>query len=416
MFRPTELFIGLRYTRAKRSNHFISFISLISMLGITLGVTALITVLSVMNGAVREVREVILAMSTHATISSYQGTLQNWPTVLKDAEKNPHVVAGTPYISGQGMLMNDTLVRGAILQGILPASESRVSEIADKMAVGTLNDLKPGDYSIILGQTLAAMMGLQVGDKVTVVAPQSVVTPAGIMPRLKRFTLVGIFDAGMHQYDSGLALIHIVDAGKLFRMGDGVSGIRLKLDNIFNAPQISRAVARSLPPGQYLVRDWTQEHANFFRAVQTEKLAMLIILSLIVAVAAFNVVSTLVMVVTDKQADIAILRTIGMTPMGIMAVFVVQGLTIGIIGTVLGVLGGVSLALNLDVVVPFIENLFNVQLMPADVYMISGVPSQLEWSDVSTVIIVAFTLATLATLYPAWKAARTQPAEALRYE
>lgn len=416
MFRPLEVFIGLRYTRAKRRNHFISFISLTSMLGIALGITALITVLSVMNGAVKEVRERILGMAAHATISDWGGQLQDWQAVQTQVERNPHVLGSAPYVRGEAMLTNGSLVSGAIVQGVLPQEERRVSDIADNMVSGALAALQPGEFGIILGKALANALDVPVGAKLTVVTPQATFTPAGRVPRLKRFTVVGVFDSGMYEYDRGLAYIHLADGAKLFRLENNVTGLRLKLDDMFQAPRIVREIAEQLPKGLYLVSDWTQEHANFFRAVQIEKTAMFIILTLIVAVAAFNIVSTLVMVVTDKQADIAILRTLGTTPASIMGIFMVQGTTIGFIGTILGLIGGISLALNLDVVVPFIENLFNIKFMSPDVYLISEVPSELIWSDVAAIAIVAFGLAMLATLYPAWRASRTQPAEALRYE
>ena len=416
MFRPLEVFIGLRYTRAKRRNHFISFISLTSMLGIALGITALITVLSVMNGAVKEVRERILGMAAHATISDWGGRLQDWQTVQTQVERNPHVLGSAPYVRGEAMLTNGSLVSGAIVQGVLPQEERRVSDIGDNMVNGALAALQPGEFGIILGKALANVLDIPIGAKLTVVTPQATFTPAGRVPRLKRFTVVGIFDSGMYEYDRGLAYIHLEDGAKLFRLENNVTGLRLKLDNMFQAPRIVREIAEQLPKGLYMVSDWTQEHANFFRAVQIEKTAMFIILTLIVAVAAFNIVSTLVMVVTDKQADIAILRTLGTTPASIMGIFMVQGTTIGFIGTILGLIGGVSLALNLHVVVPFIENLFNIKFMSPDVYLISEVPSELIWSDVVAIAIVAFGLAMLATLYPAWRASRTQPAEALRYE
>jgi lipoprotein-releasing system permease protein len=416
MFRPLEVFIGLRYTRAKRRNHFISFISLTSMLGIALGITALITVLSVMNGAVKEVRERILGMAAHATISDWGGQLQDWQTVQTQVERNPHVLGGAPYVRGEAMLIHGSLVSGAIVQGVLPEEERRVSDIADNIVSGALAALQPGEFGIILGKSLANALDVPTGTKLTVVTPQATFTPAGRVPRLKRFTVVGIFDSGMYEYDRSLAYIHLEDGAKLFRLENNVTGLRLKLDDMFQAPRIVREIAGQLPKGLYLVSDWTQEHANFFRAVQIEKTAMFIILTLIVAVAAFNIVSTLVMVVTDKQADIAILRTLGTTPASIMGIFMVQGTTIGFIGTMLGLIGGISLALNLDVVVPFIENLFNIKFMSPDVYLISEVPSELIWSDVVAIAIVAFGLAMLATLYPAWRASRTQPAEALRYE
>jgi lipoprotein-releasing system permease protein len=416
MFRPLELFIGLRYTRAKRRNHFISFISLTSMLGIALGITALITVLSVMNGFQQELRGRILAMTAHATISRWSGPLENWRAVRDQVLQNPEVQGGAPFIRGEAMLNNASLVSGALIQGILPDEEQQVSDIDGKMVQGSLDDLRPGGFGIILGKELANALGLMVGDKVTVITPQATVTPAGVLPRLKRFDVVGIFKAGMYEYDRGLALVHVADAGKLFQYPDGaVNGVHLKLRDLFQAPRLARQLAARLPDG-YLARDWTQDHASFFRAVQIEKTAMFVILTLIVAVAAFNIVSMLVMVVTDKQADIAILRTLGATPLSIMGIFIVQGITIGLVGTLLGLAGGVALATHVDVVVPFIERLFGVKFLAPDVYLISDLPSQVQWGDVTTIGLVAFGLATLATLYPAWRAARTQPAEALRYE
>jgi len=417
MFRPLELFIGLRYTRAKRRNHFISFISLTSMLGIALGITALITVLSVMNGFQQELRGRILSMTAHATISRWNGLVEDWQGLRDQAQRSsPEVLGGAPYIRGEAMLNHASLVSGALLQGILPAEEKQVSHIGDKMVHGTLDDLRPGAFGIILGKALANALGVNIGDKVTVITPQANITAAGILPRLKRFDVVGIFDAGMYEYDRGLALIHVADAGKLFQLPDGaVSGVRLKLRDLFQAPRLAAALSEQLPDG-YLARDWTQDHASFFRAVQIEKTAMFVILTLIVAVAAFNIVSALVMVVTDKQSDIAILRTLGATPRSIMGIFIVQGITIGLVGTLLGLIGGVSLAKNVGVVVPFIERVFGIKFLAPDVYLISDLPSQVQWGDVSTIGLVAFGLAALATLYPAWRAARTQPAEALRYE
>jgi lipoprotein-releasing system permease protein len=313
------------------------------------------------------------------------------------------------------MLTNASRVSGAILQGIMPDQEEQVSTISEKMIIGQLSDLQAGAFDMILGQELARTLGVWVGDKVTVITPQANVTPLATVPVLKRFTVVGIFSAGMYQYDRTLALLNVEDAARLFRLDDAVSGIRLKFQDMFMAQQIAQELERKLPSAYY-VRDWTREHANFFRAVQVEKTAMFVILTLIVAVAAFNIVSTLVMVVTDKQADIAILRTLGATPLSVMMIFIIQGITIGLIGTVLGLIGGISLALNIESVVPFIERVFGIQIMPADVYQITGLPSQIIPGDVITVALVAFSLTVLATLYPAWRAARTQPAEALRYE
>ena len=415
MFKPLELYIGLRYTRAKRRNHFISFISLISMIGIMLGVVALITVLSVMNGFHKEVRERILGMASHATISAYDGRLADWPEAMKLSKSHPRVVGQAPFIEAQTMLTNGGKVSGAMLRGVFPDLEPNVSDVGEKMVSGALNDLVEGEFNIILGRELAMLLGVSVGDKVTVVTPQIRVTPAGAMPRLKRFSVSGIFEVGMGEYDRGVAIIHIKDAARLLQMGEDVSGVRLKLDDMFLAPSVSRELANQLP-GVYRLSDWTYQHRNFFSALQTEKRMMSLILFLIVAVAAFNIVSTLVMVVTDKQSDIAILRTLGISPNSIMGIFMVQGATIGIIGTLLGIVGGIALSLNLERIVASVEETFNINFLDPNIYYISRLPSDLQWSDVSTISLSAFVITLLATLYPAWRAARVQPAEALRYE
>ncbi len=415
MFRPLSVFIGLRYTRAKRRNHFISFISLISMAGIALGVTALITVLSVMNGFEKELRERILGMASHAQILGFDGVLRNWEEVGRAAALNPEIIGYAPYVQGEGMLTFGAEVNGALIRGILPDWEGKVSDVQEKMLIGSTADLKAGAFNIILGVDLARQLGVLDGDKVTLVAPSATVTPAGVMPRLRRFTVVGIFEVGMYEYDSSLALVHIDDAAKLYRLDGGVTGVRLKLKDIFRAPLLVRELAHQLP-GDYLVSDWTRQHANFFRALRIEKRMMFIILSLIVAVAAFNIVSTIVMVVTDKITEIAVLRTLGASPGNIMSIFMVQGTVIGLVGTLLGALGGISLALNVATIVPAIEKTFGIQFLPADVYYISEFPSDLHWSDVWFITLVSFSLSIVATLYPAWQASRTQPAEALRYE
>ena len=412
---PYELFIGLRYTRAKRRNHFISFISLTSMLGIALGVAALITVLSVMNGFQNELRTRILGVASHVQISGPGDVLTDWRGVAALAAADTRVAAAAPYINVQGMLTFDGAVRGAIIRGILPEYENRVAEIGSHMKAGTLAALKAGEFGIVLGSELARSLAVILGDKVTLIAPQGQVTPAGIIPRLKQFRVVGIFEVGMFEYDSGLALIQLEDAQRLYRMEDRVSGVRLKLHDLFQSRQVAQALLPRLGPDVY-ISDWTRSHANFFRAVQMEKTVMFIILLLIVAVAAFNIVSTLVMAVTDKQPDIAILRTLGAAPSSIMAVFMVQGALIGVIGTLIGVAGGVLLALNIGVVVPFIERLFSVQFLSKEVYYISELPSELLWGDVGSIAAVSFVLSLLATLYPSWRASRVNPAEALRYE
>ncbi len=416
---PYELFIGLRYTRARNRangrNHFISFISLTSMLGIALGVAALITVLSVMNGFQNELRTRILGVASHVQISGPGDMLSDWQAVAALAAADPRVAAAAPYVNVQGMLTYDGAVRGALIRGILPEREEQVAEFGSHMKSGSLAALKPGEFGIVLGSDLARALAVIVGDKLTLIAPQGQVTPAGIMPRLKQFRVVGIFEIGMFEYDSGLALIQLEDAQKLYRMEDKVSGVRLKLRDLFQSRQVALALLPKLGADVY-VTDWTRSHANFFRAVQMEKNVMFIILLLIVAVAAFNIVSTLVMAVTDKQPDIAILRTLGAAPSGIMAVFIVQGALIGVIGTLIGVGGGVLLALNIDVVVPFIESLFNVHFLAKDVYYINELPSELLWRDVVTIAAVSFVLSLLATLYPSWRASQVNPAEALRYE
>lgn len=416
MYKPLELFVGLRYIRAKRRNQFISFISLTSILGIILGVTALITVLSVMNGFVTELRDRILSMASHVVVSGFDGELQHWHSLAKKIEQHePRVIGVAPFVQGEGMLTAGQQVKGVLVRGVIPEEENKVSEVGKKMIAGQFSDLTAGNYNIILGKGLARSLGVMIGDKVTLVTPQALSTPAGILPRLKRFTVSGVFEVGHNEYDTSLAIVNMEDAAKLYRMGDNVSGVRLKLDDLFAASQVSYDLADFLH-GAYWVTDWTRQHANFFRAVHLEKRMMFLILMIIVIVAAFNILSALVMVVTDKQSDIAILRTLGASPRSIMIIFMVQGTIIGIAGTLLGMLGGVSLALNVATVVPVIEHLFGVQFMPADVYYISDFPSELHWDDVLQICSFAFLISVGATIYPAWNASRTQPAEALRYE
>lgn len=415
MFKPLIFYIGLRYTRAKRRTQFISFITLTSVFGIALGVTALITVLSVMNGFEAELRERILGMTAHTTISGQFGQLEDWKSLSERTLKMPHVEGAAPYTHGQVMINADRQVSGTVIQGILPELEPSVSEVANSMKMGSLSDLKPGEFNVVLGMELANYLGVTVGDKVTIITPQVSSTPVGIMPRLKRFNVIGMFKVGMYEYDRNMALIHIDDAGKLFRIEPAVSGLRLKLDDLFNAPKITQTMADELGY-DYRVSDWTKAHSNFFRAVQTEKKVMFIILLLIVAVAAFNIVSTLVMVVTDKRGDIAILKTQGLSNFSVMGIFIVLGGVIGSVGTLLGTLGGVLLALNVERIVPAIEKAFGVQFMAADVYYISELPSKLVWADVYWIALLSMILSLLATLYPAWQASRINPAEVLRYE
>lgn len=415
MFRPLSVYIGMRYTRAKRRNHFISFISLTSMIGVALGVAALITVLSVMNGFEKELRERILGMTSHAFVTGTDGSLEDWQSLEDDLKDMPDVVDTAPFVEGQAMLSRNSKVRGTMLRGIDPALEPKVSDIGDNVVVGKLDDLKAGEFGIILGRDLAASMGVTQGDKITVITPHVTPTPAGVIPRLKRLDVVGIFEIGMYEYDSQLAVMHMEDAAKLFRIPGKVSGVRLELTDVYQAPQITRELLIQLPP-QYRAADWTMQHANFFRALKTEKTVMFVILMLIVAVAAFNIVSTLVMMVTDKRADIAILRTLGLSPRGVMGIFMVQGTLIGLIGTLLGVAGGVALAMNVSEIIAGVENLLGYQFLPADVYYISDLPSDLQWSDVKVIGITAFILSILSTIYPSWRASKVRPAEALRYD
>lgn len=414
-----ETLIGLRYTRSRKRaqgrNRFISFISLVSMLGIALGVAALIVVLSVMNGFQEELRTRILGVASHAQIAGASGDMDNWQQAAQIAAEHPDVKGTAPFVQAQGMLSFDQTVRGAMVRGILPADEDRVADFSKTMRVGTLDALQPGSFGIILGVDLARALGARAGDKVTLIAPQGLVTPAAVLPRLKQFTVVGIFEAGMYEFDAGLALIHMHDAQVLYRMGERVSGVRLKLDDLFAAPRVIRELANRYDT-RTVLSDWTSSHANFFRAVALEKKMMAIILFLIVAVAAFNIVSTLVMAVQEKTADIAILRTLGASPGSIMSIFILQGAIIGIVGLLAGVVGGIALATNLDVVIPALERLLGTTLWNKEIYYVTEMPSKVLSSDVITITTVSFVLTLIATLYPSWRASRVNPAEALRYE
>jgi lipoprotein-releasing system permease protein len=410
-----EYFIGLRYTRAKRRNHFISFISLISMAGIALGVAALIVVLSVMNGFQKELRQRILGVASHVQITGPDNTLPGWEAVAAKAREHPLVVAAAPYVNAQAMLALDAGVRGALVRGIDPAREAEVADIGRHMLAGRLESLQPGEFGIVLGAELARALRVRPGEQVTVIAPQGLVTPAGVLPRLKQFRVVGIFQVDHYEYDSGLALINIADAQRLYQLGDRVSGLRLKLTDLFESRNVARELYRSIG-GDILISDWTRSHATFFKAVEIEKRVMFIILTLIVAVAAFNVVSTLVMVVTDKQSDIAILRTLGATPASVMKIFIMQGAVIGLAGTVLGVVAGIVLALNVDTVLPWIERTLSVQFLSKEIYFISELPSELRANDVTVIAAVSLAMSFVATIYPSWRASRVRPAEALRYE
>ena len=414
MLPNLSLAIGLRYLRAKRRNGFISFISMASILGIIIGVMALITTISVMSGFQQELRDRILGMVAHATVSGLGGPLQDWPRAVELAGQDPRVVGAAPDIETESLLQGRSR-RGAIILGVLPSLEPQVSELANKMVQGSLDDLQAGEYRIILGRELSLLVGAGVGDSVNVYISEATVTPLGAMPRARRFEVVGIFEAGAQEFDLGMALVHLEDAQRLGRMGDGVSGVRLKLVDLWEAWPVARDLADRMQ-GHYRVRDWTRDHANFFRALKLEKTVMFILLSLVIAIAAFNLVSSLVMLVQDKQSDIAILRTLGMSPGAVMRVFIVQGMVIGVLGIGIGVASGVLLASNLSNIVRYIEEATQTELMPSDVYYISGVPTLVDPKDVLMIAIVAFVLCLLATLYPAWRASRTDPATALRYE
>lgn len=415
MIRPVELFVGLRYIRARRRDHFISFISLISILGITLGIAALITVLSVMNGFGKELRSRILGVVSHVTVTGLDGRLADWQGTSERVRQNPRVTGQAPYVLGQAMAAHGKSVNGVFVRGVVPEQERSVSEIGNRMVDGSLDELKPGKFGVVIGAALAWKLDLAVGSSLTLVVPQAQATPAGLLPRFKRFTVVGIFRVDMYEYDSGLVLTHIDDAAKLYQLGSAVSGLRLKLDALEEAPYVASEITSTLGP-DYRANDWTREHGNFFRALKIEKTVMFVILLLIVTVAMFNVVSTLVVIVTEKESDIAILRTLGLSPRGVMGVFMVQGAVVGVIGTVVGTLFGVLLAYNVEGLVQLLEQLFQISFLSADVYLISELPSDLRWNDVAMISGASLVLALLSTIYPAWRASKVQPAEALRYE
>ncbi len=415
MMKPLSVFIGLRYLRAKKQNHFISFISLVSMLGIALGVTTLITVISVMNGFEIELRSRILGAISDATIQPLDGPLEHWRGIIRRMDSRDDVIAAAPYIEvGAWLQANGS--SGALVRGVDPAYEPSVSDIATSMVDGSLDDLRSGEYGIVLGVGLAGRLRVGLGDKVTLIAPRLRASPFGATPLMRRFTVVGMFEFGEYENDTSLAMVHIEDAARLLRMPEGsIGGIRLKLKDLDSAWWVAREISQQLE-GVFRVRDWSQERGNLFRAVKTEKTVMWVILSLIVAVAAFNIISMLVMVVTDKQSDIAILKTMGARAGTIMRVFVVQGSLIGIIGTLLGVVGGILLAENIATVVPFLERIFGFSLFPEDIYYITELPSDLRSANVTGFALMSLGMSFLSTLYPAWRASRTHPAEALRYE
>jgi lipoprotein-releasing system permease protein len=415
MSKRYEFWIGRRYLRSNRGNRFVSFISTISMLGIAIGVAVLIVVLSVMNGFEREVRGRILNLTSHATISAFGSGLPDWQGTAARIGERPEVLASAPYIEAQALLLAGGSNSGAIVTGVLPEEETKVTSITQKMAAGSFDQLAKGSFGIVLGTELAKALGVGVGQSVVLVTPLRVITPIGVMPRTKTFKVVGIFNAGMYEFDRNLAYINMDDAARLYRMGDQVTGLRLKLADLFQAPTLVRELAVSLGGGYY-IDDWTRKHANFFRSIQLTKSAMFLILLLVVAVAAFNIVSTLVMVVKDKQVDIAILRTIGASPRSILTIFMTQGTAIGLIGTAAGVALGVLISVNLESLIHGLEAVLGVHFLDAKVYYISDLPATVQWADVLKISLTTFLLCSLSTLYPAWRAARTQPAQSLRHD
>lgn len=415
---PFELGIGWRYTRQGRrgrnSSGFISFISAISVASIAVGVMALIVVLSVMNGFQKEVRDRMLSVIPHIEVINYGGVLADWESTAELLKKNPHVLGIAPYASGQGLVSSGSSVRGVVIRGIDPVSEPNVSEIDKQMLIGELTDLRSGEFGIILGRDLASILHLRMGDKVNVIIPQGRTTPAGIVPRMRAFTLVGVFSSGHYEYDSTMALIGLTDAEALFRQ-NGPSGLQVRVDDMNKAPAISYDLLKLLPR-TFAVTDWSKQNRTWFAAVQVEKRMMAIILFLIVLVGAFGLVSSMVMTVTEKQSDIAILRTLGASPASIMAIFMVQGAVVGFIGVTVGVALGLGIACNLDVIVPAIESLFGIQFLPKEVYFISSLPSDPRVGDIVPIALFSFLLSLVATIYPSWRASKTKPAEALRYE
>lgn len=415
MSRSFEYWVGSRYVRSRSSNGFVSLISAISMLGIAIAVTVLILVLSVVNGFERELKDRLLAMTAHASIESTDGKMADWESLAKVADDNPRVSATAPFIEGQGLLVFGEQLSGVELRGIDPLAEDAVSGVGDTMLKGELASLEPGSFNIVLGVELARALEVGVGEKVTATLAKGIVTPAGVVPRTKRFVVSGLYRVGMYEFDRRLAFINLADAQRLYRKKGVVTGVRLAVTEIYEAPAIVREVA--LENGSVvLVSDWTRRHVNFFRSIQITKSILFVILMLVVAVAAFNIVSTLVMVVKDKQPDIAIMRTIGARPMSILKIFVTQGSVIGIVGTLAGVFFGVLLATNLESIVGSFESVFGIKFLAADVYFISDLPSELRISDVLRIAAIALALALVSTVYPAWVAARTAPAEALRYD
>lgn len=416
MIRPFELFIGLRYIRAKRRTRFISFITATSILGIIVGVWALISVLSVMNGFERELKSRILTVASHIRVTGFDGWLPDWRDTMSKVSQVPEVSAQAPFIVSHGMLKFDNRVGPVIVRGVEPELESKVSTFSDDLIDGSMDDLQEGNFGIVIGSDLAQSLGgVTVGDKVVLISSRGNSSPVGVLPRLKRMTVVGIFDLSFYEYDNGLVLVNIKDLAKLQRVGSAVTGLRLKTEDAFKSPLITREL-RSQLGSQFRVADWTREYSNLFEALKIERRVMFIILFLIVAVAAFNIVSTLVMLVSDKNADIAVLRTIGVTPRSVTVIFIVHGIVIGVVGTIFGVIAGVVTGLNIETLIPWAEQLFGLQFFPDDIYIITKFPAELVWDDVLKIAIASLAISFLATIYPAWRASKVHPAEALRYD
>ena len=412
---PIEWRLARRYLRARTDNGFLSFIAAVGVLGIAVGVAVLLTVLAVMNGFDRELKERILAMASHATLSGLEGALPDWRAVRARVETMPHVLAAAPYVEERGLVARGARVSGVLLRGILPAEEQRVASVAAHVRAGRLDSLQPGSYAVLLGKVLAAELGARPGDRVVLVAPRGLATPAGVAPRLRRLTVTGIIDSGLYEFDRNIALVHMDDAARIFRLGADVTGLRLRVDDPYNAARVVREVAVGLGGGYY-ISDWSRQHANFFRSIQTTKSIMFVLLLLVIGVASFNIVSTLVMLAREKRGDIAILRTLGLAPRSLTAVFILQGMVIGLVGTLAGLAIGLLLADNLTLIVRGLERLLGTMLIDPRVYYIDELPAVVTAADAVRIGGTAFVLAALSTLYPAWRAARTQPAEALRHE
>ena len=411
-----ELLIGTRHLRSTHRRGFVSFVALISVMGLTLGVATLVVVLSVMNGFERELRVRILSVTSHAMLMGIHGTIDDWREVQQAVQREPGVISAAPYTEAQALVSNKKRVRGVMVRGVLPAEEARTTGLGQQLTAGSLTDLKDGAYNVILGANLAKELRVKVGDDIVIIAPEATATPSGLVPRMRRFHVTGTFLSGMFEYDNTLALIHMQDAARLYKLGDAVTGIRMTLQDPMRSIATLMSLMRSLGPDKFNGTDWTHTHVNFFRAIQTTKSMMFIILLMIVGVAAFNIVSTLVMIVKEKQSDIAILRTMGVGPQNVLAMFAVQGVLIGLAGTLLGAGLGILLSHNIQSIISGIERTFHVQFMDASVYFMSELPAYVEASDVIRICVVAFVLCALATIYPAWRASRTAPAEALRHD